>query len=517
VIRLSALLILLLIGSAHADRSYAGTLDFDPRLTTEVYAAALAFMAPRTLEPVPVSQLTQWGLRGLTALDPALAADLRDGSLRLTLRDRVVFEAPAPRDEDPRGWAVVAARLAAAAADISPDVNRAGTPGVVQNFFDEVFNHLDPYSRYVAPTEAELDRDRRIGRAGIGLTLSRRGAAVVVSHVARDGPAGLAGIRFGDAILAVDGRETHGQPEASVAGWITGPADQSVTLRWRGHDGRIHEQALTRVPEPPQSVFAQRSGGLLILRVTGFNQGTDTQFVQALLSGLAGPLLPRGLVLDLRGNRGGLLRQAVTAADSLLPEGVVAYTAGRDPAANYVWRSFSGELAENMPVVIMVDGRTASAAEVLAAALADRGRAVVLGSTTLGKGLVQTIDTLPDGGELFVTWSRVLAPRLWPLQGLGVLPQVCTSLGEDALRRQLVALSQGIQPMQAAIMAHRAARAPLPPAQVLALRAPCPAAEGRDRDLDAAGALIANPVAYAAALLPPMGNAQQSLASPVRP
>ena len=167
-------------------------------------------------------------------------------------------------------------------------------------------------------------------------------------------------------------------------------------------------------------------------------------------------------MLDLRGNRGGLLRQAVAAADTLLPAGVVAITAGRDPAATRVWASNSGELAPEIPVVVMVDGRSASAAEILAAALADRGRGVVIGSSTLGKGLVQTIAPLPDGGELFVTWSRVLAPRGWPIQGLGVLPQVCTSLGQDTLSWQLAALAQGRQTMTKALETHRAARAPLP-------------------------------------------------------
>ena len=114
-------------------------------------------------------------------------------------------------------------------------------------------------------------------------------------------------------------------------------------------------------------------------------------------------------------------------------------------------------------MVLVIDGRTASAAEILAAALTDRGRAVAVGSTTLGKGLVQTIEPLPDGGELFVTWSRVLAPRGWPIQGLGVLPQVCTSLGEAALQRQLAALAEGQQPMQRAIDTERNARAPLTP------------------------------------------------------
>ncbi len=128
----------------------------------------------------------------------------------------------------------------------------------------------------------------------------------------------------------------------------------------------------------------------------------------------------------------------------------------------------------------------------------------MIGSSTLGKGLVQTIIPLPDGGELFVTWSRVLAPRGWPIQALGVLPQVCTSLGQDSLSWQLAALAQGQQTMAKALEVHRAARAPLLPAQMLAIRNTCPAAEGRETDLDTARVLpIHDPASYAAALLSP--------------
>ena len=127
----------------------------------------------------------------------------------------------------------------------------------------------------------------------------------------------------------------------------------------------------------------------------------------------------------------------------------------------------------------------------------------MVGSGTLGKGLVQTIATLPDGGELFVSWSRVLAPAGWPLQGLGVLPQICTSFGQDAANAQLRSLDSGIQPMADAIARHRAARAPLPAAEVVALRNACPAGEARDMDLTAARFLASHPTAYATARLTP--------------
>ena len=521
MIRIGTLLIALMIGRAYADPSNTPGADpangagrpFDQALVTEVYATALAFMAPRTLDPVPVSQLTVWGLRGLTAMDPELGAEMRDNRLRLLVRNRPAFELASPMDEDPRSWAVAAAVLSGVAAQASVAVRTAGAEGVVQNFFDEVFNHLDPYSRYVGPARAREDRDQRNGTAGIGVTLSTvRAGGVEVRTVVSDGPAARAGMRSGDMVVSVNGQPSRGQDAATVGRWVSGPQDTVVTVEWRRPDGRTHRQPLTRAMVPPDTVFPERVGNLLVLRLTSFNYGTDTHLVRALQEGLSGPRLPDGVVIDLRGNRGGVLRQAALVADTLLPPGVVAYTVGRDPAAAHVWTSTGGDVADEIPVVVMVDGRTASAAEVLAAALADRGRAVVVGSTTLGKGLVQTISPLPDGGELFITWSRILAPRQWPLQGMGLMPQVCTSLGSDALHSQLASLADGTQPMQVVISATRAARAPLTPAQILALRAPCPAAEGRDLDMEAARVLVDNPAAYAAALLSPMGMRQSASA-----
>jgi carboxyl-terminal processing protease len=501
VFRLCFLIVLLFAAQAHA-QPVAGGAGFDQALTANVTAAALAFMAPRTLDPVPISHLTVWGLRGLTALDPQLTAELRDNTLRLTAADHVLSAQPPPPNENPLAWANAFAALSAAAWAASPAVRHAGTVGILQSFFDEMFNHLDPYSRYVPPGEAADDRERRSGSAGLGLTLAARAGGVTVLAAIEDGPGALAGLRAGDRILTVDGQSTRGRDAATVGAWIDGPEDTSVLIGWRGRDGRVRSADIVREMVPPETVFGQAFGDLLLIRVTGFNRRTGERVVRELEQAVSAAHPPTGIVLDLRGNRGGLLREAVATASALLSPGVVAVTAGRDPQATRVWRTEIGEIAENVPVVVLVDGRSASAAEVLAAALSDRGRAVVVGSATLGKGLVQTIDPLPDGGELFVTWSRILAPSGWPIQGLGVLPQVCTSLGQDALNRQLAALAEGTQPMQDAIARHGAARAPLSPVQVLALRSACPAAEGRDTDLATARTVIANPAVYAAALLP---------------
>ena len=126
-------------------------------------------MEPRILDPVPVPVLTLWGLRGLTALDPnLLATESATGSSLLTEGQLLVAAEPVPANIAPAAWAAAAVQLSEAAAIASPAVREAGTQGIIQSFFDELFNHLDPYSRYVPPREAAADRAGRIGTAGAG-------------------------------------------------------------------------------------------------------------------------------------------------------------------------------------------------------------------------------------------------------------------------------------------------------------------------------------------------------------
>ena len=472
-------------------------------MATSVFSTALAFIQPRTLEPQSVPQLTLWGLRGLTAIDPALVPELRENVLRLMSGTQLVFSAALPADATPQNWGLMAAQMATAAAAISPPVAKAGTEGVIRSFFDELFNHLDAYSRYAPPGAAEKERDHRSGEAGLGLTVTKSGIVFIVSDVIPGSPADDAHIRRGDRILAIDGRNLRTETPAMVDAMIAGPEDTSVRLVWRSRDGRVHNVAIERTIVPPVTVTAERDGDLLLVSINGFSVDTSQQFSDLMGAGFEGHKV-RGVIVDLRGNRGGLLREAVSVVDSVVNGGIIATTSGRHPQSSRVWMGGSGaDQAEGRPIVVLVDGRSASAAEIMAAALEDTGRGVVVGSATLGKGLVQTISPLPDGGELFVTWSRVLAPLGWPLQGLGVMPQVCTSLGEDSLRTQLDDLLHGRQGMATALARHNAARAPVPAAQVVELRNACPAAEGRDLDFAAARFLIDHPEAYQAARTAP--------------
>ena len=197
-------------------------------------------MAPRTLEPVAVSQLTVWGLRGFTALDPDVVAELRDGKLRLTARDRVLLASIAARrtrrsstgPTRPRScplprWPL---RLWFAAPAHKASCRASSTNCSTTSI---------PIPATCAPREAGEDRERRSGQAGAGLRLVRRGAAIAVAEAISDGPGAVAGIRPGDTILAVDGQSTQGRDARTVAELIDGPEGTRVVISWRSHDGRM--------------------------------------------------------------------------------------------------------------------------------------------------------------------------------------------------------------------------------------------------------------------------------------
>ena len=511
-------LCLVLQGGLFGRPADAATMPgFDTNDAAQVWGAALAYIAPRSLQKLTVPQMTLWGLNGLAALDPDLNTTLQDGQLRLYGPNALILAVPAPPDpNDATAWGKAAASIAAAAYTSSPALQTAGTQAIIANFFDELFNHFDPYSRYEPPQQAAQDELMIMGLGGTGLTLAAQGPHVIVAEVAADSPAENAGITQGSIITAINGQPAWPGQVATLNAGMNGIAGSSISLTVQDPDDSLpspgaqdatpagpQQITLTRGYIPPQTVFSEPGlvPGIAVLRITGFNKGTADQFGAAMaqLMSLSPP--PAALVLDLRGNRGGVLRQAVLVADSLLPSGAIVQAEGRDPDATQNFKAEGSDLTNGARLAVLVDGQTASAAEILAAALADNGRAVVIGSETLGKGLVQTITSLPDGGELFITWSRVLAPRGWPLQSLGVMPQLCTSLGTTSVEMQMASLAKGQEPLAPILAQARAMRAPVGVDDVLALRGHCPASIGSDLDLTAAAWVLQNQTAYQTALM----------------
>lgn len=472
-------------------------------------------MEERHIVGAPREALALWALRGLGALDPALSAEEAGGALRLRVGAEEVASRPSAG-----GAAVSLADLFEEAWARSPALRAAGAEGALRAAYEEVFAHLDPYSRFVPAPEARAARERRVGAPGLGLTLAAGpGGAVVLEAVEPGSPAARAGLRPGERLVAVDGvRVSH---PADAAALMEGPEGEPVGLLLRAPPGPAPQSGrrprsaptrtatLLRVAIPPPTVIAERRGPALLLRLLSFNATTGEATERALRAafapaqpGTASPAPPGGVVLDLRGNRGGVLGGAVAVLDAFLAEGAIARTDGRHPEARRTWRATGDDLARGAPVVVLVDGRTSSAAELVAAGLAEAGRAAVAGSATQGKGLVQILVPLPGGAEILVSWSALLAPGGRPIQDVGVIPALCLVGEPGAASRAIARLDEGDpRPLRAALDRARALRPPVSSAEAAALRAACPPAEAHgEAEVDAALALLARPAAYEAAL-----------------
>jgi carboxyl-terminal processing protease len=206
----------------------------------------------------------------------------------------------------------------------------------------------------------------------------------------------------------------------------------------------------------------------------------------------------KGIILDLRDNPGGLLNQSVAVSNLFLSEGRVVSTHGRHPDSHQYFEASGEDILEGKPIVVLVDGESASAAEIVAAALQDNRRAVVVGSNTYGKGTVQTVLPLPNQGEITLTWARFHAPSGYTLHHLGVLPSICTSsyVSADAVMRDLSARRLPMVPTH-----RRNLTKPDDTAGLDALRRTCPSREADNQiDLEIALRLVRTPDVYTAAV-----------------
>jgi carboxyl-terminal processing protease len=470
--------------------SLSSRSDLDPS-PHAVLAVAFENISERYLESLPMDQAALAGLDKLAALEPELNVVRARGAVRLTLGGSEIAVRPEPGPRDALGWAWLTADMIEAARRASPRLRARGIDDVYDAVFGGVTARLDSYTKYAGPAAAKRAREAREGFGGIGITLAIEDEAAAIVSVHDGSPAEKAGVKRDDVITHVNGQPIKGLSQDEIVGRLRGPSGSEIrlTLKRKGQDAPV-AIAVTRIHVVPPTVIARRDGSVLSLRVTSFNQRTAPTLDRELRQALRDRERPvRGVVLDLRNNPGGLLDQAVEVADLFIADGKIATTAGRHSDSHQSFDASSGQSGEQVPLIVLINGRSASSAEVVAGALADRGRAVVIGSTTYGKGTVQTIVRLPNSGELTLSWSKLYTPAGRVLHDRGITPAIC--LYDDESRSNA---------LNAAMRAHRATAAmltDLPPAKL-----DCPHGDGELRNIDAeiARRLLAEPALYTAVL-----------------
>jgi carboxyl-terminal processing protease len=437
--------------------------------------------------------------RGFASGDPSLTLESTPTAFTVRRDGREVLSRPTPSDPaDGRAWGTMLAELMAGSLDSSLALQQSDRQTVIREAMAATTKQLDRNSRYADPEEARDNRFQRDGGGGVGITIERAEDKRILIRAVQDGsPAAKAGVLPGDQILAIEGESMIDRPLSDVVARLRGAVGAPVTMTvQRATQGALALQ-MKRSRIIPTTVTYERRGDVAWIHLTGFNSATTDNLraaIEKARTDIGRDLL--GLIIDMRSNRGGLLDQAQSVSELFIGDGTIFSTQGRHPESRRTYKSSNGGKNADMPIVVLMNGGSASAAEIVAAALQDRGRAVIVGTTSYGKGTVQTVVRLPNEGELILTWSRLQAPSGYTWNELGVLPNICTAKVDDIGQLGPASVDSG----QGTLMRWHALRNPTHQ-EVTDLRKICPPGESSpDRDVEIALRLLRDRALYAHAV-----------------
>lgn len=289
----------------------------------------------------------------------------------------------------------------------------------------------DPYSRFLTPEEYQRFQDDLSGEfVGIGVQIEVRDGKLIVIAPLEGSPAERAGVRAGDIILEIDGQSTEGITLEEAVELLRGEEGTPVRLKLQHEDGTIEEVTVIRQRIEIRPVrYELLTDKIGYLKIITFNRKTSAE-VRAALQDLIENYKVQGLVLDLRNNPGGLLDQALEVASQFVDQGLLLTT--RDRSGSHPYYS-QGNGWPNLPVAVLVNRGTASASEILAAAIQDNGMGVLVGQQTFGKGVIQTSFVLSDGSAIVITTAEYLTPSGRRVQTLGLRPDIPVEGEEEQL------------------------------------------------------------------------------------
>lgn len=302
------------------------------------------------------------------------------------------------------------------------------TKELIYNGVKGMLKGLDPHSSFLTPEEyTEMQVDTKGSFGGIGIEIGMRDNVLTVITPIEDTPAFKAGILAGDKIVKIGEKHTRDMPMNEAVNLMRGPKDTPVTI-YIMREGLEQPKSFTinRAIIKVKSVkFKTLEEGYAYVRIAQFQENTTEDLRKALkeLTEKNNGKL-KGLVLDLRNNPGGLLQEAVTVSNEFLDSGLIVYTKGRVAGQDMTFEADSSRTQPNYPMIVLVNGGSASASEIVSGALQDHKRAVIIGTTTFGKGSVQTIIPMSDGSAVRITTSKYYTPSGRSIQAKGIEPDI---------------------------------------------------------------------------------------------
>ena len=330
-------------------------------------------------------------------------------------------KAPLPLDEL-RTFAEVMDRIKAAYVEPVDDKT------LLENAIKGMLSNLDPHSAYLGPEDfAELQESTSGEFGGLGIEVGTEDGNIKIVSPIDDTPASKAGIQAGDFIVKINGQPTRGLTMTEAVDKMRGKVGQKITLTLVRNGGTPFDVTLTRANIQVKSVKSQLlEDGYGYIRITQFQVKTGEEVASALskLRRENGNKKLKGIILDLRNNPGGVLQSAVEVVDHFITKGLIVYTKGRIANSELRFSATGKDLSENVPLVVLINGGSASASEIVAGALQDQKRGVVMGTTSFGKGSVQTVLPLNNDRALKITTALYFTPNGRSIQAQGIVPDI---------------------------------------------------------------------------------------------
>ncbi|MGR3452772.1 S41 family peptidase [Pseudooceanicola sp.] len=300
---------------------------------------------------------------------------------------------------------------------------------LIEAAIDGMLTSLDPHSSYLSPDDAANMRVQTRGEfGGLGIEVTQEDGFVKVVSPMDGTPAAEAGVEAGDFITHVDGESLLGLTLDDAVEMMRGPVGSEIVITVvREGEAEPFDISIIRDTIKLTAVRARTEGKTVVLRVTTFNDQTYPNLEESLakeVEAAGGVDNINGVVLDLRNNPGGLLTQAIKVSDAFLEKGEIVSTRGRAPEDGERYNATAGDLIEGKPMVVLINGGSASASEIVSGALQDHRRAVVVGTKSFGKGSVQTVMPLRGDGAMRLTTARYYTPSGRSIQSLGISPDI---------------------------------------------------------------------------------------------
>ncbi len=304
---------------------------------------------------------------------------------------------------------------------------------VIDGAINGMLQSLDPYSSYMSPkTFKNMNTETKGEFGGLGIEVTMEGGLVKVITPIDDIPADKAGIKSGDYIIKLDDKQVKGLTLDEAVNTMRGKSGTSITLTIRRIN--VSEPITVKIVREiikTKSVISEVKENIGYLRLRSFNEKSGDELIDKIKEIKRNNTNITGYILDLRNNPGGLLSQAIKISDAFLDSGEIVSTKGRDPRDIKIYNSKKGDETNGKPLIVLINQGSASASEIVAGALKDHKRAIVIGEKSFGKGSVQSIMPLSNGGGLRLTTAKYYLPSGETIEEIGVLPDIKVEQQKD--------------------------------------------------------------------------------------